>query len=128
MKLTSKLFTNFGPETSLLLVSLFKLFTVAIKFYVPSVIELNIHNLMIFVKKILDLRGDFGEQSGNIFLLKKLCLRLLYRFYEKHTNLKACISDNLTFAKNFHQKYTKAFVETLLLQLLENGNSNQINK
>ena len=53
--LVSKLFQNFGPETALILVSCFKLFSAAIYQHLPASLVANIHNLMIFLKKILDL-------------------------------------------------------------------------
>ena len=72
---------------------------------------------MIFVKKILDLNADLATHHNyNLYLLKKICLRILFRLYQRHANFR--ITDNRQFAQLFHQKYTQPFVETLVLQTL----------
>ena len=79
--------------------------------------ELNIHNFMIFVKKILDLQTDLSSDNNiNLYQLKKISLRILYRLYVKHANFK--MTKNRLFAERFHSTYTKSFVETLILQIV----------
>jgi len=87
LSLASKLFQNFNQETSYVLVGIFKVFSTAILNHMPEIIRVNIHNLMIFVKKLLDLPADLSsEQNNSVFLLKKICLRILFRIYQKHAN------------------------------------------
>jgi hypothetical protein len=62
LALASKLFQNFNQETAYVLVGIFKVFSTAILNYMPEIIMLNIHNMMIFVKKILDLPSDLSLQ------------------------------------------------------------------
>ena len=89
LNLASKLFQNFNQETSYILVSIFKLFSTTIMFWIPDIIALNIHNFMIFVKKILDLGADLSSNdSSNLYQLKRICLRILFRIYQKHANYK----------------------------------------
>jgi hypothetical protein len=61
---------------------------------------------MIFIKKILDL--DLNQMDANMYVLKRICLRVLFRIYQRHANLKAC--SNKDFAQAFHAKYTNSFV------------------
>lgn len=73
---------------------------------------------MIFIKKILDLKVSIeGPQYYSFYLLKKLSLRIIFRIYQKHANPR--FTNNKSFADLFHSRYTKAFVETLILQILE---------
>ncbi len=64
------------------------------------------HSWMIFVKKLLDLNIEAGNIDMNMYQLKKICLRIMFRFYQRHLNKKFSIA-----AKNvideFHQKFTK---------------------
>lgn len=118
LTLASKLFQNFNQETAYVLVGIFKTFSTAILNSMPEIIMLNIHNLMIFVKKILDLPADLSSQENNsLFILKKISLRILFRIYQKHANPKMTQSNN-DFAYRFHSSYTKPFVETLMLQVM----------
>lgn len=55
--------------------------------YLPPILMANIHNLMIMVKKILDLPIP-EEQYHNLLILKKISLRILFRIYQKHANPK----------------------------------------
>jgi hypothetical protein len=120
--LASRLFQNFNPDTSVILLSLFKLFSVAIQFHMPAIIAINIHNLMIFVKKVLDLRVELDDNNTSLYQLKRICLRILFRIYQRHANPK--ITEDRAFAQQFHSKYTRSFVETLVYQVLaESGNS-----
>jgi hypothetical protein len=50
-------------------------------FYLPNVIMNNIHSLMIFCKKILELSVE------NMFSLKIICLKILNRLYSRHTGV-----------------------------------------
>jgi hypothetical protein len=79
---------------------------------------------MIFIKKLLDLRVGLSDPSNNLYLLKKISLRVLYRFYQKHANDR--LTSNKAFAANFQSKYTRAFVETLLLQIMGDGENNKL--
>ena len=64
---------------------------------------------MIFVKKILDLNTDLSSNDNiNLYLLKKISLRILFRLYQKHANFR--ITENKHFAQQFHMKYTRPFV------------------
>lgn len=92
--------------------SIFKLISTIIQFHLPPIIQLNIHNLMIFIKKILDLNVILDDSNNFIYQLKKINLRILFRIYQRHANIK--LTDNKNFAIQFHNKYTKPFVETLL--------------
>lgn len=71
---------------------------------------------MIFVKKVLDLSLVLEDANVGIYYLKKTCLRLLFRLYQRHANPK--ITQDKTFAQNFHAKYTRPFVETLVYQVI----------
>lgn len=71
---------------------------------------------MIFVKKVLDLDLPLEDGNACIYYLKKTCLRLLFRLYQKHVNPK--ITQDKVFAQNFHAKYTLSFVETLVYQVI----------
>jgi hypothetical protein len=52
---------------------------------------------MIFIKKILDLNADLSaDENINLYQLKKISLRILYRIYQKHANYK--LTDNREFA------------------------------
>lgn len=86
-------------------------------FYMPEMIMLNIHSIMIFVKKILDLPADLSlAENENLYLLKRISLRLLFRMYQKHAHLK--MTSDKDFAIQFHAKYTKPLLETLVLQVM----------
>ena len=83
----------------------------------PQIVAMNIHNFMIFIKKILDINADLSSNDNtNLYLLKRLSLRILFRIYQKHANFK--MTPNKNFAEQFHIKYTKAFIETLILQIM----------
>ncbi len=56
LELANKLFANYGDNTQGILVSIFKIFNLAIFYYLPNIFINNIHSLMIFCKKILDLQ------------------------------------------------------------------------
>lgn len=61
----------------------------AIMFYLPDMIMFNIHSLMIFVKKILDLNADLAaSENTNLYILKRISLRILFRIYQKHANFR----------------------------------------
>ena len=56
-------------------------------FHLPSMLKLNIHSLLIFLKKLLDLPADLSSQDNtNLYLLKRLSLRILFRLYQKYAN------------------------------------------
>lgn len=117
LTLASKLFQNFNAETGLILVSIFKLVGSAISFHLASVVKLNLHSLLMFVKKVLDLRAPLADPAlPSLFLLKKTALRILFRLFQKHAN--PLFSPDPAFPPAFHAKYTRALVETLLLQVL----------
>jgi hypothetical protein len=54
-ELANKLFANYTPETQPILTSIFKIFNLAIFYHLPNIFINNIHSLMIFCKKIVDL-------------------------------------------------------------------------
>ncbi len=85
----------------------------------PPIIAVNIHNLMIFVKKVLDLSVVLDESHTALYHLKRTCLRILFRLYQRHANFK--ITQDKAFAQHFHAKYTRSFVETLVYQVLADG-------
>jgi hypothetical protein len=90
------------------MMSTFKLFSTVITFHIPPIVQVNIHNLMIFVKKILDLNIALDDSNSYIYHLKKICLRILFRIYQRHANIK--LTNCKQFAVQFHAKYTKSFV------------------
>ena len=93
----------------------------------PDIIMLNIHNFMIFVKKILDLQIDFASNDNiNLFMLKKISLRILYRIYQQHANFK--MTRVRDFAEKFHANYTKSFVETLIFQIMAKDEEDRMAK
>lgn len=104
-ELSNKLFQNFSPETLSILVSIFKIFSLAIFYHLPPIFVNNIHSLMIFIKKILDI-----QQMRDILPLKTVCLKILSRLYIRHTSSKTVSYRLLSFAQNFHQKYSCAIV------------------
>ncbi len=117
LSLSSKLFQNYNETTSIILISIFKIFSTITYFNVPEMIMMNMHAWMIFIKKILDLNIDSNSIDKNMYLLKKICLRILFRFYQRHMNHK--YSDfQPNILQNFHEKYTKGIVESLLLQIM----------
>lgn len=116
LSLTSKLFQNFNDSTSELLIGVLKIFSTVIYFHLPDIIKCNIHSWMIFVKKVLELDGD-----GKIFQMKKICMRIIFRIYQRHANSKAC--EDKAFALQFHQKFTRAFVDTLLSIVMKSNQS-----
>lgn len=117
LSLASRLFQNFNAETSHVLVSVFKLLNTAIMFYLPHMLKLNIHSLLIFLKKILDLQADLSSpDNASLYLLKRLSLRILFRLYQKYANFR--MTEDREFAQHFHAKYTKSFMETLFLQVM----------
>jgi hypothetical protein len=117
LALTSKLFQNFDQATSHVLVPLFKLLSTALMFYLPDIVQLNIHSLMIFPKKTLDLPADLGaSENHNLYLLKRISLRILFRLYAKHAHPR--MTEHRDFALKFHAAYTKPFLETLMLQVM----------
>jgi len=64
---------------------------------------------MIFIKKLLDIKAHLGDNSNdNLYILKRISLRILFRIYQRHANLK--LTSNKQFAIQFQGKYTKAFV------------------
>ena len=89
LNIASKLFQNFNQNTSYILVSIFKLFSTTIMLWMPEMVMLNIHNFMIFVKKILDLGIDLSSDDNiSLYKLKRICLRMLFRIYQRHANIK----------------------------------------
>ena len=55
LALISKLFQHFNLDTSAILVSCFKTISAALKMHLPEMVALNKHNIMILLKKVLDL-------------------------------------------------------------------------
>lgn len=106
--------------------SIFKLISTIIHFHLPPIIQVNIHNLMIFVKKILDLNVVLDDSNSFIYSLKKINLRILFRIYQRHANIK--LTDNKNFAIQFQNKYTKPFVETLLYQVMSDAGKDKSTK
>lgn len=75
-------------------------------FYLPEMIQMNIHSVMIFIKKILDLTIDLSSSdNNNLYMLKRISLKIVFKMHQKHANFK--ITDNKQFAEGFQQKYTK---------------------
>ena len=117
LNLSSKLFQNYNETTSRILISVFKILSTITYFYVPEIILMNMHSWMIFIKKILDLNIEANNIDKNMYQLKKICMRILFRFYQRHMNHK--YSDfQPNILTNFHEKYTKGIVESLLLQIM----------
>lgn len=79
-ELANKLFANYTPETQPILISIFKIFNLAIFYHLPIIFINNIHSLMIFCKKILDL------QVQEMTPLKVVCLKILARLYSRHAS------------------------------------------
>lgn len=115
--LTSSLFQNYNEQTSMVLLSIFKIFHTAIYFHLPEVIEVNMHSWMIFIKKILDLKITAMQP------LKRLCLKILARLYSKHANKQI---NPKPFSRIFHEKYSQPIVETLILQVLSKHEGNNM--
>lgn len=103
------------------MVATFKLFSTALHFHIPPIIQANIHNLMIFIKKIVDLHIPL--EDTNVYTLKKISLRILFRMYQRHANVK--ITSSKDFAALFHKNYTKSFVESLIYQVLSDGGNDK---
>ena len=119
--LISNLFQSFYAETAVIMVATFKLFSAALHFHIPPIVQANIHSLMIFIKKIVDLQLPL--QDANVYTLKKISLRILFRMYQRHANPK--ITSSKDFAALFHKNYTKSFVESLVYQVLSDGGSDR---
>ena len=119
--LISNLFQSFYAETAVIMVAAFKLFSTALHFHIPPIIQANIHNLMIFLKKIVDLSVPLHDTS--VYTLKKISLRILFRMYQRHANPK--LTSSKDFAALFHKNYTKSFVESLIFQVMSEGGSDK---
>ena len=115
--LASKLFQNYNDTTSFILISIFKIFSTITNFHIPEVLILNMHSWMIFIKKLLDLNIESGNIDMNMYQLKKICLRIMFRFYQRHLNKKFSDAPKQVI-EEFHQKYTKGITESLLLQII----------
>jgi len=65
----------------------------------------------------------------NMYSLKKICLRTLFRFYQRHLNRKFS-SAGQEVIDEFHSKFTKGITESLLLQIINEGQmaKNSLNK
>lgn len=65
----------------------------------------------------------------NMYSLKKICLRTLFRFYQRHLNRKFS-SVGQEVIDEFHNKFTKGITESLLLQIINEGQmaKNSMNK
>lgn len=87
------------------------------------------HSWMLFIKKILDLNIEAGNIDTNMYSLKKICLRILFRFYQRHLNRKFS-SAGQGVIDDFHNKFTKGITESLLLQIINEGqlSKNAVNK
>ncbi len=79
---------------------------------------------MIFIKKILDLNLLLNDNC--IYSLKKISLRIIFRIYQRHANVK--LTDYKNFAIQFQNKYTKSFVETLIYQVMSDGGTDKITR
>jgi hypothetical protein len=75
------------------------------------------HSWMIFIKKLLDLNIETGNIDMNMYQLKKICLRIMFRFYQRHLNRKFSNAGK-NVIDEFHQKFTKGITESLLLQII----------
>lgn len=78
------------------------------------------HSWMLFIKKILDLNIEAGNIDSNMYYLKKICLRIMFRFYQRHLNRKFS-SAGQAVIDDFHSKFTKGITESLLLQIINEG-------
>lgn len=130
LSLASKLFQNYNETTSFILISIFKIFSTITNFHIPEVLMANMHSWMIFIKKLLDLNIESGNIDMNMYQLKKICLRIMFRFYQRHLNKKFSDAPK-NFIDDFHQKFTKGITESLLLQIINEAqmskNSNNKN-
>ncbi len=61
------------------------------------------------MKKILDLNIESTNIDKNMYQLKKICLRILFRFYQRHMNKKYSDFDTGKI-NDFHAKYTNGIV------------------
>ena len=129
LALASKLFQNYNDTTSFILISIFKIFSTITNFHIPEVLILNMHSWMIFIKKLLDLNIESGNIDMNMYQLKKICLRIMFRFYQRHLNKKFSDAPKQVI-EEFHQKYTKGITESLLLQIINEAqlSKNSANK
>lgn len=84
---------------------------------------------MIFIKKLLDLNIESGQVDMNMYQLKKICLRIMFRFYQRHLNKKFS-NTGRNMIEDFHQKFTKGITESLLLQIISESQltKNNLNK
>ena len=117
--LANKLFENYSPDTLPILVSIFKTLNLVVFYHIPLVLINNIHQLMIFCKKILEL------PSKDLEPLKIVTLKILVRLYSRHTTSKVEYK-LMSFALDFHQKYSRVMVETFVMQLLNSDNCLEI--
>lgn len=87
------------------------------------------HSWMIFIKKLLDLNIEAGNIDMNMYQLKKICLRILFRFYQRHMN-KKFMNCPMNVIDEFHLKFTKGITESLLLQIINESHlaKNSANK
>lgn len=127
--MASKLFQNYNETTSVILISIFKIFSTITNFYIPEILIVNMHSWMIFIKKLLDLNIESGNIDMNMYNLKKICLRIMFRFYQRHLNKKYSDTPK-NVIDEFHQKFTKGITESLLLQIINEAHmaKNSTNK
>ena len=67
--------------------SCFKAIGAALKIHLPDMIAANKHNIMILLKKVLDLPVP-QDSWQHMVSLKKISLRILFRIYQRHANPK----------------------------------------
>lgn len=129
LALASKLFQNYNETTSFILISIFKIFSTITNFHIPEVLILNMHSWMIFIKKLLDLNIESGNIDMNMYQLKKICLRIMFRFYQRHLNKKFSDASKQVI-DDFHGKFTKGVTESLILQIINEAQlaKNSINR
>ena len=116
LALASKLFQNYNGDNSFILISIFKIFSTITNFHIPEIVVANMHSWMIFIKKLLDLNIESGNIDMNMYQLKKICLRILFRFYQRNLNKKFSDAPK-QIIEEFHNKFTKGVTESLLLQI-----------
>lgn len=117
--LANQLFSNYSEDNQPILVSIFKTINLTVFYHLPTVLTNNIHALMIFCRKLLELPGTSMQP------LKVVSLQILTRIYSRHVSAHASYK-LIKFAEDFHSKYSCPMVEIFVQQLLDPDSSPEI--
>jgi hypothetical protein len=114
--LTQKLFVNFNDQTSVILILILKVFSVATYGDLPPNLKSSdsLHLWLIYLKKILDFEVTSPTGSEQSLKLKQRSAKIVYRFIQHHANPKY----DKQYSQYFLGRYAVPFLESFVLQIL----------